>query len=81
MTREEIPEFISALVHCGCTVVSLGDSAYVIDDTPILKADAAQVVRLKAVIKRYGLRDHLKADIIQYLRNSGNCVDLEREVA
>lgn len=81
MTREEIPEFISALMRCGCTVVSLGESAYVIDDAPIFKADAEQVVTLKSLIRRYGSRDHLKADIIQYLRNSGNCVDVEREAA
>lgn len=79
MTREEIPEFILALLHCGCTVMSVGDTAYVIDDAPVVNAnEVAQGLNLYALIKRYGPRDHLKADIIQYLRNSGNCIDIRR---
>lgn len=76
MTREDIPDFISGLLNCGCTVTSLGDCAYVIDDAPVAHTNM-QVVKLNALIKQYGARDHLKADIIQYLRNSGNCIGVE----
>lgn len=82
MVREDIPAFIEGIISCGCTITSVGDDVYVIDDTTIFASgDASRMLSLRAMLGAYGRRDHLKTDIIDYLRMCGYYVPIDQVAA
>lgn len=71
MKEEDIPAFVEELVGLGCEVTAV-DRGYVVGDTDLEPAEYDRIEReLKALLTRYGSRDHLTRQISSYLRANG----------
>lgn len=73
MTRDQIPEFIAAILATSCDITAVGDDFYVLGDSdlPPKKAKVAHAASAK-----FGERDHLRYDIIAYLKSIGRHIPL-----
>ncbi|MCJ8521154.1 hypothetical protein ABID21_004207 [Pseudorhizobium tarimense] len=73
MTEKQIPDFVSDIVATGCDIRAVADF-YVIADAD-LPDDVYEAVEpeLMRISETYGERDHLKAQITNYLYSIGRC--------
>lgn len=73
MREEEIPAFVEELVGLGCEISAVG-SGYVVGDADLEPAEYDAIEHdLKALLVRYGSRDHLMRQISSHLRAIGRC--------
>ena len=72
MTKEQIADFIHEVVAAGCDPVAVGDDCWLIGDAD-LPPDEGLAIQptLEEIDRRYGDRDHLHFEIIDYLHSIG----------
>jgi hypothetical protein len=77
MTEDQIPDFVEAVTAIGCEMCAIGTFGYVIGEADLpeqhRKRIAEELRRINAV---FGERDHLKNEIIAYLRRIGRVFEL-----
>lgn len=72
MTKEQIADFIHEVVATGCDPVAVGDDGWVIGDADLQPDEGLAVqATLDEIGQRYGDRDHLHFEIIDYLQSVG----------
>ncbi|MGO4558266.1 hypothetical protein [Mesorhizobium sp. 2RAF21] len=76
MRKDQIRDFVSELMAIGCEITAIGHRGYVFGDAD-LGSEAART-RARAIARSYGERDHLKRDIVEYLRSIGRCIDFDK---
>ena len=64
-------EFVNHLIAAGCDMVAIGDG-YCLDEPE----DGPRWEYVKAILVQFGPRDHLKPEIVAYLRRLGRVVHL-----
>jgi hypothetical protein len=79
MCKDQIRDFVRELTAIGCEITAIGHRGYVFGDAD-LGSEAARR-RARAIARSYGERDHLKRDIIEYLRSIGRFVDYDKSSA
>lgn len=78
MQEAQIPDFVSEVAATGCAICAVGHESYIIGDADLSDEDYERVAPVLSKIEdRYGKRDHLKAEIIAYLRSIGRFIDLD----
>jgi hypothetical protein len=76
MSRTEIPHFIDEVIATGCSPTAVGNGYLIGDaDLPGHKCETVQPA-LDEIVKRYGSRDHLVAEIAFYLTSIGRAYQL-----
>lgn len=72
MTKEQIADFIHEVVAAGCDPVAVGDDCWLVGDAD-LPPDECLAIQptLDEIGRRYGDRDHLHFEIIDYLHSIG----------
>ncbi|MET3648964.1 hypothetical protein [Phyllobacterium ifriqiyense] len=76
MTESEIPRFAEEVIKIGCNICAVGDGLYVIGDAHISDEEYDEVaIKLGRIKEKYGDRDHLKPQIVAYLRSLGRYLD------
>ncbi|MEI2298820.1 hypothetical protein [Ensifer sp. MJa1] len=76
MKASEIPAFVVDVIEVGCDISAVGHESCVIGD--IEEQDAA-IEELDRVGEKYGNRDPLKQEIVNYLWSIGRYVDIASE--
>lgn len=77
MQRQDIPEFVAAIVDTGCDITALPGLGYVIGDADLPRGQYREVApKLDRIVERYGSRSHLVADISSYLTSIGKFYSL-----
>lgn len=72
MREDQIPEFVTDVIASGCNIEALGDSMYFIGDADLPAEDYERIApELAQIDRKYGPRDHLRLQIIEYLRSIG----------
>jgi hypothetical protein len=69
MTEDQIPDFVREVAAIGCEIIAvLGTGGYLIGDAD-LSVDDYDIAapKLREICDRYGDRDHLVAEIAEYL--------------
>ncbi|MGE8107099.1 hypothetical protein ACQKP1_25780 [Allorhizobium sp. NPDC080224] len=81
MTKDEIPQFVAEIAATGCDITALADQPYwFIGDADLPEADQDRVQPLlREISERYGPRDHLHHDIIDYLREIGRIPSFQKQ--
>lgn len=74
MTSNEIPDFVNELIAAGCEITAIGQKMYVISEP---KASATEEVR--RITEKYGDRDPIRLEIVNYLWSIGRYVELASE--
>lgn len=78
MLSSQIPEFVRDVVATGCNICAVGQEHYLFGDGDLKDEDFERVSELLGDIDaRYGERDHLRADIVAYLRSIGRYIDTD----
>ena len=76
MIEDEIPEFVIDVIEAGCDINAVGHDSYVIGE--IEEQDAA-IEELDRIGERYGDRDPIKQEIVNYLWSIGRYVEVASE--
>ncbi|MCA0048199.1 hypothetical protein LB577_14730 [Mesorhizobium sp. B283B1A] len=77
MKAEEIPAFVHDVIEAGCNIWAVGDDRYVVGDSDLSEAEYRAACPDLARIQRvYGNRDHLRGEIVAYLRTLGRYIEL-----
>lgn len=72
MREEQIPDFVADVIGIGCNITAIGDKFYVIGDADLPEPQRTEVQPvLHELTQRYGSRDHLSPQIVQYLHSIG----------
>ncbi|NTG30115.1 hypothetical protein G6K88_31300 [Agrobacterium rhizogenes] len=81
MSRDQIPEFVDAVLATGCDICAFAQNGYVIGDSD-LPPEIPDSVReeLHRIGQQFGERDHLLRDIADYLRSISRVFVLNRAV-
>lgn len=66
-----VMEFVNHLIAAGCDMVAIGNG-YCLDEPK----DGARWEYVRAILVQFGPRDHLKPEIVAYLRRLGRVVHL-----
>lgn len=81
MTEDQVPEFVDAIIATGCPITAVGHEIYLFAEIDLPDEDIDRVTEeIRAICKRYGERDHLRLEIVVYLRSLGRFLDLPEEV-
>lgn len=76
MTEDQIPEFVEAVLATGCEMCAVGTTAYVFGDADLPREHQDRIAdELNRIDDYYGERDHLRYEIIGYLRRIGRKVE------
>lgn len=76
MRETDIPAFVQAIADLGYPICAVGHRAYVLGDADLPRdLREAYLPRLREIEKRLGDRDHLKLEIVAYLRSIGRYVE------
>ncbi len=76
MHKTEVPEFIDAILATGTPMMAVGHDVYVFAEADVPIEDFDRVVNeVHGICERYGERDHLRYDIVAYLRQIGRFID------
>lgn len=68
MRKEQIPDFIRAVVATGCDICAVGPRHFVIDDNNLpRKLSRPAKLQLERIEEEFGSRDHLRGEIAAYL--------------
>lgn len=80
MTKDEIPAFIAEVVSTGCDPVALVNyDDWFIGDADLPEPRRMQVQKpLGEICERYGSRDHLHVEIVDYLRSVGRVPEFQK---
>ena len=72
MREEQIPGFVAEVIAAGCNITAIGDKFYVMGDADLPEPQrlAVQPI-LHQLTRRYGLRDYLSPQMVQYLHSVG----------
>ncbi len=77
MRKEEIPEFVEAILATGCPMCAVGNDTYVFGEIDVPDDAFDRVVKLvQDICDEYGEREHLRLEIAAYLRKIGRVFDL-----
>lgn len=77
MTEDQVPEFVDAIIATGCPISAVGHDIYVFAEIDLPDEDIDRVAaEIHAICERYGERDHLRLEIVAYLRSLGRFFDL-----
>ncbi|MGV8935698.1 MAG: hypothetical protein ACOH2J_01120 [Allorhizobium sp.] len=78
MLTKQIPAFVNDIVAFGCDICAVGANSYLIGDAD-LEEDHYELIKddLSCLDEFYGPRDHLKFEIIAYLRSIGRAIELD----
>jgi len=72
MKFEEIPAFVEEVAATGCNITGIEGVGYVIGDADLAADQLEEVMpKLAEIIDAYGKRDHLLAEITEYLVSIG----------
>lgn len=78
MTKDQVPEFVEAIIATGCPMSAVGHDIYVFAEIDLPEHDIDRVVKeVDVICQKFGERDHLRQDIVDYLRSIGRYFDLE----
>lgn len=78
MQETQIPDFVSEVAATGCDICAVGHDSYLIGDADLSDEDYERIAPVLSEIEdRYGKRDHLKVEIIAYLRSIGRFIELD----
>jgi hypothetical protein len=78
MEQHQIPGFVADIVAAGGNIFAIGDAHYCIVENDQDSADVKQ--KVNSVLKRFGDRNHLRSEIVQYLQVRGLSIDLDEAV-
>lgn len=80
MTEDQVPEFVNAIVATGCPITAVGHDIYVFAEIDLPDEDIDRVAEeIRAICQHYGERDHLRLEIVTYLRSIGRFYDLPQD--
>ncbi|NSL25100.1 hypothetical protein [Agrobacterium tumefaciens] len=80
MTEDQVPEFVDAIIATGCPISAVGHDIYVFAEIDLPDEDIDRVAaEIHAICERYGERDHLRLEIVAYLRSLGRFLDLPKD--
>jgi len=72
MREDEIPDFVQGVIATGCDICAIGDDRYFFGDADlppdVYEATEPELARIES---RYGDRDHLLLEIVEYLHSIG----------
>ncbi|QRY67976.1 hypothetical protein JVX98_27140 [Ensifer sp. PDNC004] len=74
--RQSAIIFVRAMIEAGSNIQAIGQSHYVLSD-PVNLEDETARKRINEMAERFGPRDHLKAQIIEYLHELGRVIEVE----
>lgn len=78
MQEVQIPDFIIEVAATGCDICAVGHDSYLVGDADLSDEDYERIAPILSEIgDRYGKRDHLRLEIIAYLRSIDRFVDLD----
>jgi hypothetical protein len=81
MTEDQVPEFVDTIIATGCPISAVGHDIYVFAEIDLPDEDIDRVAaEIHAICDRYGERDHLRLEIVAYLRSLGRFFDLPKEI-
>ncbi|NGO52079.1 hypothetical protein G6N73_12940 [Mesorhizobium camelthorni] len=70
LAEADIPAFVQAVIGTGCDICAVGHVGYILGDVDLTPRDReATEPRLQEIDEMFGERDHLKPEIIAYLRS------------
>ncbi|WP_163269864.1 hypothetical protein [Chelativorans alearense] len=79
MRKADIPAFVHAVIDTGCEICAVGHRWYVFGDGDLPPAQRDAIApRLREIEETFGERDHLKMEIVAYLRSIGRYIEIER---
>ncbi|MGP4804248.1 hypothetical protein ACSV5G_10800 [Agrobacterium cavarae] len=77
MRKDEIPEFVEAILATGCPMCAVGHDTYVFGEIDVPEDRFDLVVKqVQDICDLYGERGHLLLEITAYLRSIGRAFDL-----
>lgn len=77
MTEDQIPEFVEAVLATGCEMCAIGTTAYVFGDADLTREHQDRIAdELNRIDDYFGDREHLRFEIIAYLRSIGRKEEL-----
>lgn len=80
MHKDQVPEFVDAIVKTGCPICAVGHDLYVFAEVDLPPDDMERVVKeIHVICERFGEREHLRLEIVAYLRSIGRFYDLPGE--
>ncbi len=71
---ERIAELMNQLIASGCRPTAVFQT-YCLEEPE----NAGQMAKVDAILKEFGPRDHLRSEIVDYLRKAGRALDLPKE--
>lgn len=77
MKASDIPAFVVDVIEAGCNICAIGDESYVIGD--IDEQDAA-IEEIERIGEKYGDRDLIRLEIVDYLWSIGRYIEVTSEV-
>lgn len=78
MLEKQIPDFVKDIIATGCDICAIGTTGYLIGDADLEETHYERIKHdLVSIDDFYGERDHLKFQIIVYLRSIGRVVELD----
>ncbi len=78
MMEEEIPAFVQALLAIGCNICAVGHRHYCLGDADLSAEECERVLpQLNRIESAFGMRDHLRLEIVAYLRKIGRYIEVE----
>lgn len=78
MRKDEIPDFVEEIIATGCPITAIGYDLFVLGEIDVPEEDMERVSKeVHEISKRYGERDHLRAEIAAYLRSIGRYFELD----
>jgi hypothetical protein len=82
MSEDQIPSFVQEVADTGCDITAVMGVGFLIGDAD-LPREAYEIAapRLKEICERYGRRDHLVSEIVDYLVSIGRHFPKEEERA
>ena len=80
MTEDQIPAFVDDIIATGCPITAVGHNWYVISEIDLPEPEWERVsAAVDRVARSYGERDHLRLEIVAYLRGLGRCIEFRQD--
>lgn len=78
MRKDEISDFVDEIIATGCPICAIADDLYVLGEIDVPEEDMDRVSKeVHEISTRYGERDHLRSEIVAYLRSIGRSYELD----
>lgn len=74
MRQQDIPRFVTAILEAGFDICAVGEAHYCISGEG---EDPSSKERIASICRSFGSRDHLLAEIVQYLRQQGRWIGID----